>query len=282
MTDNRVTLMPGDHIHTEGVTNSDYHAVARAFMAAGAEKGEYPNVEFKDNPHYFGWYNTGAFAGLFGLYHCRYIWKPRAFSGGRTLTVHQVLTATNAGWADADADGWIPWHGGECPVDPEANVQVKFRCGETESDMRAGDWAWGKSDGGYGIIAYRLHQPEAKQWRGPEDGLPPVGMEVEGHNGRGGWVGCIAHSTSPFLTAYSVKVVGHDGDIAVVRVCEDIYRGGHTAKFRPILSDRERVIEAARKVIQEKAHDVGSSIPGISDIYAALYDAGALHMPKEE
>ena len=66
----------------------------------------------------------------------------------------------------ADADGWIEWAGGECPVDSDAIVEVKLRNTnrhEFNSD-RAGDFDWSHDGFGCDIIAYRLRQPqEAEQ-----------------------------------------------------------------------------------------------------------------------
>lgn len=56
------------------------------------------------------------------------------------------------------ANGWIDWHGGECPVDSDAIVEVKFRkpCPLHFSNDRAGDFKW-FHDGNVGdITAYRL------------------------------------------------------------------------------------------------------------------------------
>ena len=54
-----------------------------------------------------------------------------------------------------DADGWIPWAGGECPVGAKTGVQVKDRTGRT--CLGAGwefDWEHAASD--YDILAYRI------------------------------------------------------------------------------------------------------------------------------
>lgn len=108
-------------------------------------------------------------------------------------------------WDDknTDSDGWIDWAGGECPVDGNSLVEVKYRNGTVKTAERAKFYIW---TNGYGscsttdadIIAYRLHQPqEAEQaeaddeadlndcigqapapvWNG--EGLPPVGVEFE-------------------------------------------------------------------------------------------------------
>ena len=56
------------------------------------------------------------------------------------------------------ANGWIDWHGGECPVDSDAIVEVKFRkpCPLHFSNDRAGDFAWSHTGSIDDIIAYRL------------------------------------------------------------------------------------------------------------------------------
>lgn len=60
------------------------------------------------------------------------------------------------------SDGWIPWHGGECPVPGDAKVGVKFRCGETNDGLEAGRWGWGPGGGDHIIVAYRLLDEEGK------------------------------------------------------------------------------------------------------------------------
>lgn len=181
---------------------------------------------------------------------------------GRTLPVHQVLTATNAG--GADADGWIPKTGESCPVDPDTPVEVKFRSGSSCSDHNAGTWAWVEGAGEHTIIAYRLHQPDAKQWRGPQDGLPPVGTTCEYMTLRR-WNWC--------------QVVAHDRGLAVVRTDSGHYhlRGLPADTFRPIHSDRERVIEAAWSVFKIHADSETAAQRGL----AKLYDCGMLSMPKD-
>ena len=60
-----------------------------------------------------------------------------------------------------DADGWIEWNGGECPVDENCIVSYKmknaetFKRGEPASEVR-----WTHNGAATDIIAYRLHKPE--------------------------------------------------------------------------------------------------------------------------
>ena len=103
------------------------------------------------------------------------------------------------------SDGWIEWSGGDCPVDSDAIVEVKYRSPNPYqfNNDRAGDFNW-SHDGFLGdIIAYRLQHPtESEQacddaaeaddeadlnecigqdvvteWDG--EGLPPAGCECE-------------------------------------------------------------------------------------------------------
>lgn len=71
-------------------------------------------------------------------------------------------------------DGWITWHGGECPVPGDAKVEVKFRCGETNDRLEAGRWGWWESGGGHIIVAYRLLDEEGKPVKYSEPKKTPI------------------------------------------------------------------------------------------------------------
>lgn len=60
-----------------------------------------------------------------------------------------------------DSNVWIDWHGGECPVDSDAIVEVKFRKPSPLhfNNGRAGDFAWSHDGYSGDIIAYRLVHP---------------------------------------------------------------------------------------------------------------------------
>lgn len=73
----------------------------------------------------------------------------------------------------ADADGWIEWNGGECPVEKGLMVDIRVRDGREERNLAANTLTKGrihdascefwKNDGMAGdIMAYRLHKPEVK------------------------------------------------------------------------------------------------------------------------
>lgn len=62
-------------------------------------------------------------------------------------------------------EGWIPWKGGDCPVEPGTVVEVKWRdipgqSGKKTAKGLAGIYAWWHEPGsGYGdIVAYRVVQ----------------------------------------------------------------------------------------------------------------------------
>lgn len=62
-----------------------------------------------------------------------------------------------------DADGWIEWKGGECPVDGGAMVVCKVRTGKLWRNgkaIAAGVLRWSDTDSTTDIIAYCLHNPE--------------------------------------------------------------------------------------------------------------------------
>lgn len=55
-----------------------------------------------------------------------------------------------------DADGWIHWVGGECPVPPESQVEVSFRNGQSFTYLHAMSLRWKHRDDFSDIIAYRV------------------------------------------------------------------------------------------------------------------------------
>ena len=62
-----------------------------------------------------------------------------------------------------DADGWIEWKGGECPVEPSTKIGVCYRNGgEFHSIITAASQRWSNNGWPADIIAYRLHKPEVK------------------------------------------------------------------------------------------------------------------------
>ena len=111
------------------------------------------------------------------------------------------------------------------------------------------------------------------QWRGPEDGLPPVGTVCEARH-HGGWAECeiIAHVRAPENCIEAVYQAADDWDWL-----------SSPSNFRPLKSDKERAVEAALSA-------AGYSIDGpcndeVRSIVKALrraYSAGLLRLPEEQ
>lgn len=99
----------------------------------------------------------------------------------------------------------------------------------------------------------QVTEVDKDEWDG--EGLPPVGVECEFNHPDFGWTPC--------------EVVGQYCHDAVCAPNGGGYFGGRFSDFRPIKSERDKVIHEA------KAQLVGAG----DDILAALYDAGMLKMP---
>lgn len=76
------------------------------------------------------------------------------------ITREQYEAALAASKAVVGNDGWIQLSGGECPVDSDAIVEVKYRKPNQYqfNNDRAGDFTWSHDGFGGDIIAYRLQQ----------------------------------------------------------------------------------------------------------------------------
>lgn len=74
------------------------------------------------------------------------------------VTLDQYEAALAASKAVVGHNGWIDWHGGECPVDSDAIVEVKYRKPSPLyfNNDRAGDFAWSHTGSNGDIIAYRI------------------------------------------------------------------------------------------------------------------------------
>lgn len=63
-----------------------------------------------------------------------------------------------------DADGWIEWKGGECPVDVDALVCCKLRSGKVSiTAYHAGLLSWRHNGNAADIIAYRPHKTQKSE-----------------------------------------------------------------------------------------------------------------------
>ena len=85
--------------------------------------------------------------------------------GHRELSVEDFKQAREA-IAKAEAalsapqsdDGWIPWAGGDCPVERRAVVMVKGKNGEVDTD-KAHFYDWHHTGSSFDIVAYRVVKP---------------------------------------------------------------------------------------------------------------------------
>ena len=77
------------------------------------------------------------------------------------ITREQYESAIAASKAVVGHDGWIQWGGGDCLVDSDAIVEVKYRNPNNYqfNNDRAGDFYWSHVGFGCDIIACRLQQP---------------------------------------------------------------------------------------------------------------------------
>lgn len=194
----------------------------------------------------------------------------------------------------ADADGWIEWQGGACPVEKGTLVDVRFRDDSESLGLPAGESIgpfpnahqeyWERDDLPHDIIAYRLHQPEADTpneqfeslakpvWDG--EGLPPVGTECEFFNEdydcresvpkNGTVVKIVAHQKTRKGQPLAVFTwLGERGGLHA-EVCGEML-------FRPIRTEAARQQEEAIDAIANLCHrgDPGDDATAIYNAIAA-------------
>ena len=109
---------------------------------------------------------------LEALKGCERIMSCFELDGFETKAARAAIAKAEAALAEpqADEDGWIPWSGGECPLDRLTQVDVRYRNGDEL--MGAGltwlagsyDWNhnWNHDESDYDIIAYRIAKGSAK------------------------------------------------------------------------------------------------------------------------
>lgn len=127
----------------------------------------------------FAWYGNQTKKGWFGISKPRYSPKQKSlqilrphlagsFPCRKPNNWHQTILSRAEYlhlYPAPDADGWIEWNGGECPVGEGVVVEIKARDGEIQLDQAYG-WNWSHEKGSpvkdRQIIAYRLHKPETE------------------------------------------------------------------------------------------------------------------------
>lgn len=119
------------------------------------------------------------------------------------------------------ADGWIEWHGGECPVDGCVKVEYRLRDGDTSNEP-ASCLAWEHEGECYDIIAYRIIDRQQK--------------------GDDGWIEWDGNS-QPVNSSVIVKVRWTDGSISC-GPCRQFFWGRNCGNpiiaYRVVEQERER------------------------------------------
>ena len=184
----------------------------------------------------------------------------------------------------AASNDWIEWHGGECPVDSDAIVEVKYRKPNQYqfNNDRAGDFTWSHDGFDGDIIAYRLQQPgidtrtnddqleqdlnecigqdiDIPEWNG--EGLPPVGTI------------CMANLANGW-TDVKVAYIGDEGGCREALVFEiKTTNPAWADEFRPLRTEAEK----AREKLAASLHIAAGASPielnGIGALYFKLADA---------
>jgi len=113
-----------------------------------------------------------------------------------------------------------------------------------------------KNEPGFG--AELTPRPAVTAWRGPEDGLPPVGTEVEAQDGYSWKIGTVvAHVWEACF-----------GDMVIIQ-CEGFWAASDATGIRPVKTERERAIEEMVKVVE-----AANQLKTVKLVCNALYDAG--------
>ena len=247
-------------------------------------RGGWPEGAIKIHQDYDGetwaWLNNGSTERLFTLDQVAV--NAREFNKNETcenmVTIDQYEAALEA------SEGWIEWHGGECPVDSDAIVEVRYRKPNPYqyNNDRAGDFAWAHDGIDGDIIAYRVHKPDAKsranddwleqdlnecigqsvdvpEWNG--DGLPPVGTV------------CMANLANGW-TDVKVAYIGDEGGCREALVFEiKSTKPAWVDEFRPLRTEAEM----AREKLAASLHIAAGASPielnGIGTLYFKLADA---------
>lgn len=186
------------------------------------------------------------------------------------ITREQYEAALAASKAVVGRDGWIQWAGGDCPVDSDAIVEVKYRKPNPYqyNNDRAGDFNWSHDGFDGDIIAYRLHKPDINsranddrleqdlngciggqdvdvpEWHG--DGVPPVGIECEVKWTGGKWEKC-----EVIFVGTEKVVVEMRNREAAMSLCD--------VKFRPLRTEAEKAMESAKHIIADLCRDSASN-----------------------
>jgi hypothetical protein len=197
------------------------------------------------------------------------------------ITRAQYEAALAASKAVVGHNGWIQWAGGECPVDSDAIVEVRFSSGELGSGVaRADSYIWRHEIDDANIVAYRprrdlnsnsnddrLEQDlndcigqgvDVPEWDG--DGLPPVGTV------------CMANLANGW-TDVKVAYIGDEGGCREALVFEiKSTKPAWADEFRPLRTEADRKRELAIEAILSDMRTIPCDL-SLRDEVAVIYDA---------
>lgn len=207
---------------------------------------------------------------------------------GESVTREQYEAALAASKAVVGHDGWIQWAGGECPVDSDAIVEVKYRKPNPYqfNNDRAGDFTWSHDGFGGDIIAYRLQNPgidsranddrleqdlnecigqdvDMPEWNG--EGLPPAGCECEAR-----------YRNADNAEWVFFRCVGVDCGVAfgwLGKEAATLGRGSY--EFRPLRTEAERKRDIAAQALCNSCGGTGKVDEdlGFGVMWFDIYDA---------
>jgi hypothetical protein len=154
-----------DAIHASG-KGWRHGAISAAQCKSDLSISFYRDKPYKDGVNWWGEHIDGADIPCEKLAPN---WHQTVLSREEYFSVYPAETA-------ADADGWIEWNGGGCPVDGGEFVVCKVRSGREWRDgkpIMAKVLRWSHTGGIADIIAYRLHKPEHVETE-YKDGVKPT------------------------------------------------------------------------------------------------------------
>lgn len=189
--------------------------------------------------------------------------------------------------------GWIEWNGGDCPVDSDAIVEVKYRKPNPHqyNNDRAGDFTWSHDGFDGDIIAYRLQQPtkseracddaaeadeeadlnecigqdfDTPEWNG--EGLPPVGTICQAKVPRSitGWEWREVKVVESGIPGAEKEVLVYDLETTIP---------SWTDEFRPLRTEAEKAREKLAASLHIAAGASQIELNGIGRLYFKLADA---------
>tara|TARA_B100000408_G_scaffold72775_1_gene55666 strand:- start:375 stop:1019 length:645 start_codon:yes stop_codon:yes gene_type:complete len=194
------------------------------------------------------------------------------YSGGMRLPCRNPNLGKGWDYIQADADGWIEWKGGECPLPDDCSYKTKHKSGSffngSMPQTFGAHWR-GLSDP---VVAYRpiFDQPASEEpsgWDGV--GLPPVGSKVEARRNDNDWL--------------QVEVVAHDDGGIIYRdpsTADHAYKWAIGGGIRPIPTPRERWVEKALSLDCDPCAGMLSRKDFCGELYDALA-SGELPTPEK-